>query len=431
MNTRLLAAKVIDQVIDGQSLADCLSKSLKTLADARDRAFVQALVYGVCRYYFRLDALLSYLLQKPMKAKDSDVYALLLVGLYQLIEMRVPAHAAVAETVNASASLNKSWARGLVNAILREYLRKQESLTARLQSDTEAIYMHPSWWITACKKAWPNHWEKILLANNAHPPFALRVNQKHYSRNDYKEKIAKDYVLRDIRHVEQGLIIEPALAVEELPDFSLGAASIQDGAAQLSASLLSLQPGQRVLDACAAPGGKLTHILECEPDLAACVAVEKDAIRMVSIKENLQRLKLSAECICADVAQIEKWWDGKAFERILLDAPCSASGVVRRHPDIKLLRQPQDIKALAKEQLRLLRSLWPLLAPGGILLYVTCSIFPEENTQVIQSFLKAQADAISIPIKAEWGVDCEVGRQVLPGQDEMDGFYYAILCKGK
>lgn len=425
MNLRYIAAKVIDQVTDGSSLADCLDPALKPLKDPRDRAFVQAVCYGVCRFYARLDVILSHLLKNPMQAKDSDVHALLLVGLYQIIEMRVPPHAAVAETVNATEKLKKPWARGLVNAILREYLRQQEKLASVLQTDEEALYAHPGWWIDKIKKDWPAHWQQIVEANNQHPPMSLRVNQRRLTRDAYLAKLTVPAQI--ISAVSQGLQLESPVAVDELPGFLDGDVFVQDGAAQLAAELMQLQPGQRVLDACAAPGGKLTHILECEPALAKVTAVEKEAARLSSIKENLQRLQLHADCVCADAGAVSSWWDGELFDRILLDAPCSASGVIRRHPDIKLLRQPTDIKALAREQKRLLEALWPLLKPGGLFLYATCSVFADENTAVMESFLSAHPDASEEVIEAEWGLKTARGRQILPGMDGMDGFYYALL----
>jgi 16S rRNA (cytosine967-C5)-methyltransferase len=418
---------MIDKVTDGHSLSDLLGNTLPQLKDPRDRAFVQNLCYGVCRYYTRLDVILSQLLEKPMKAKDSDVHALLLIGLYQLMDTRVPAHAAVAETVQATQGLKKPWARGLVNAVLREYQRKHTVLESECLTDAEACYAHPLWWISAIKKAWPLQWEAILHANNERPPFALRVNPQHVTRATYLEKLNAPTSV--IAQTEQGFILEQPVPVEELPGFAQGAVSVQDGAAQLAAHLLRLAPNQSVLDACAAPGGKLTHILELEPKLVHCIAVESDKNRMRSIEENLARLNLVAECLCADASAPDTWWDGKQFDRILLDAPCSASGVIRRHPDIKLLRQPTDIKSLVQKQLAILEALWLTLAKGGVLLYATCSIFPAENTGVIKTFLAAHPDASEDKIEADWGVACEVGRQILPGMHQMDGFYYARLKK--
>lgn len=429
-NLRFLAAKIICAVTDGRSLSDVLDTQLKILKESRDRAFVQAVCFGVCRYYSRLDFVLSKLLKKPMKAKESLLHALLLVGIYQLMEMRVPPHAAVAETVNATAELNKPWARGFVNAILREYLRVQEEIKAKIQSDPEAEYAHPIWWIESIKSAWPNHWQQILVANNQHPPLAIRINQRRLTRDDYLKQLqTQSYLTQIISETKSGLIFDSPVTIEALPGFTEGLVTVQDGAAQLAAELLDVHSNQRVLDACAAPGGKLTHLLEIESRLAALFAIDKDQQRILSIKENLKRLKLEAHCICQDVSDVQKWWDGQLFDRILLDAPCSASGVIRRHPDIKLLRQPEDIKALAREQSYILNKLWPLLKPGGLLVYATCSIFLEENVQVLQRFFASQPDAKEEKIVATWGLTCAVGRQILPGMHQMDGFYYAIVKK--
>lgn len=417
-NLRYISSRIILDVTEGRSLSDSLDNALPKIKNSRDRALIQAICYGVCRFYTRLDVILSHLLKKPMDEKDSDVHALLMVGLYQLMDMRVPEYAAVTETVNATEKLKKAWSRGFVNAILREYLRNRESLADAINEDEEAFHAHPEWWIKAIKKAWPDQWKKILDENNQHPPFALRVNKKHLSREEYLEKLhAENLSAHIIPDTQQGIILDEAISMDKLPGFYAGDVSVQDGAAQLAAELLDLQPGQHVLDACAAPGGKLTHILEIMPDISV-VAVEKDSSRIKLIQENLTRLKMEAECICADVSDIERWWDGKSFDRILLDAPCSASGVVRRHPDIKLLRAPSDIRAFAVEQKKLLTTLWQLLKPNGLFLYATCSIFPEENSKVIESFLATHADAKK-----------EMDKQILPGEQEMDGFYYALIRK--
>ncbi len=429
MNLRLIAARVIDAVTDGHSLSECLPLQLAKLKETRDRAFVQALCYGVCRFYTRLDVILSHLMPKPMKAKDSDVHALLMVGLYQLMDMQTAQHAAVSETVNAVESLKKTWARGLVNAVLRQYIRDKDSLDQLIEEDSEAKYAHPGWWIAALRKAWPEQWEEILAANNEHPPFSLRVNQQKISVDDYLNKLsANELAAHRIVGTQHGIILEKPVAVEQLPKFAAGFVTVQDGAAQLAAELLQLKSGMRVLDACAAPGGKLTHMLEIEPELE-CVALEKEASRLASIRENLQRLEQKARCIRADAGDISEWWDGKPFDRILLDAPCSASGVIRRHPDIKLLRQPTDIRPLSEEQLRIITALWETLAPGGLMVYATCSVFPDENVNVVKKFLSLTPSAKEEVIDASWGLPLEVGRQILPGTDNMDGFYYACLRK--
>lgn len=430
MNLRAQAARAIYAVTEGASLSDVLPFVLKQIPDARDQAFVQALCYGVCRRYFHLDAMLQLLLDKPLKAKDQDIYALLLIGLYQLTEMRVPSHAAVAETVDAAKSFKKIWAKGLINAVLRNYLRHIDEITQKTEKDFSALYSHPVWLIDLLKQHWPDDWQEILTANNQHPPFVLRVNQQKISRAAYLEKLsAQELESTAIPETPSGIVLTQPVDVEKLPGFMQGEVSVQDGAAQLVASLLKLEPHLRVLDACAAPGGKTTHMLELQPDLKEVVAVDVEASRLQGVHENLERLQLSAELIVADVGDVESWWDKQLFDRILLDAPCSATGVIRRHPDIKLLRRADDIHALAAEQTHLLTALWPLLKTDGLLVYTTCSILPEENTQVLQAFLAAHPDAQEIKISAEWGNACSIGRQILPGMHGMDGFYFACLRK--
>ena len=424
--SRATAARIMTYVMNGHSLSDSLPKGLATLREIRDRAFVQALCYGVCRYFSRLDVLLKVYLEKPLKNADIDIKALLLIGLYQLTDMRVAPHAAVSETVQATEVLGKPWARGLVNAVLRRHQREAEKLAI---TDPVYVYAHPNWWIKKIRDAYPSEWQSILAANNEHPPFALRVNQQKVARETYQANLAVPNAL--LPFTEAGIVLEEAMPVEDLPGFADGEISVQDGAAQLSAALLQLSPHLRVLDACAAPGGKLCHLLEHENSVQA-VALDRDADRLTSIEENLARLSLSAKLLAKDAADVSSWWDGKPFDRILLDAPCSASGVIRRHPDIKLLRKPDDIAPLVQEQTRLLNALWQVLAPGGLLVYATCSIFPQENTEIVQAFLaQHKEDAIDVPIDADWGIPQAVGRQILPGMHGFDGFYYARLRKLK
>jgi 16S rRNA (cytosine967-C5)-methyltransferase len=379
-----------------------------------------------------LAAVADSLLEKPLKAKDQDVYALLLIGIYQLTDMRVPAYAAVAETVAATHDFDKHWAKNLVNGVLRTYQRQMDEIQADVSHDPEALYMHPAWFIGKVKKKWPLQWESVFAANNEHPPLALRVNQRHHTRAEYMDQLTQqDISATIIPETEMGIVLLHPMDVKQLPGFFDGDISVQDGAAQLAAELLDLAPGQRVLDACAAPGGKTAHILEREPNLAELIAVDNDDLRLDVVAENLQRLKLTAHCVHSDVGAVKEWWDGQLFDRILLDAPCSASGVIRRHPDIKLLRRPEDIHRLSQQQEHLLTALWPLLQVGGLLLYATCSIFPEENADVIARFLAKHTNAEEYKIVSAWGVDCAVGKQILPGDHGMDGFYYVRLRKTK
>ncbi|ALP54329.1 16S rRNA methyltransferase [Candidatus Tenderia electrophaga] len=430
MDARIAAAKALDEVIrQGRSLNSALPR-WQDKVSLRDRALLQELCFGSLRWYWRLDAIAKQLLRKPFKAKDTDVQALILVGLYQLEYLRVPDHAAVGATVAATQGLNKPWARGLVNAVLRNFQRGRENILTRLQRDPVALYAHPAWLIERLQAAYPQHWQAVLEANNQHPPMTLRVNACRSARDDYLAALAAaGYQARAFPYSDSGVVLESAVDVDLLPGFAAGDVSVQDGAAQLAALLLDAQPGERILDACAAPGGKAAHVLERQPRLAELVAVDQDGQRLERVGQTLARLNLCATLVCADAARPEVWWDGRVFDRILLDAPCSASGVMRRHPDIKLLRRDSDIAALAQLQGRILRALWPLLRPGGMLVYVTCSVLPQENVQQVQRFCAEQEDAEPVPIAAQWGREQVLGRQILPGQQGMDGFYYACLRK--
>ena len=381
------------------------------------------------RYYPRLAYLAAQLLNKPLKRKDLDVHQLILIGLYQLIYLKVPAHAAVAETVAVTRLLGKDWAAGLVNALLRSFQRGAEHLLAQANADPVARYAHAPWWLTQLQSDWPTHWQNILDANNQRPPMTLRVNAQRGSRDDYAALLqAAGIIAHPVAYAPQALTLEKPVDVAQLPGFSDGATSVQDAAAQLAAPMLNLVPGLRVLDACAAPGGKTAHLLESEPRLQV-QALDSDAQRLTRVRDTLTRLHLTAVLRHGDAASPQYWWDGKPFDRILLDAPCSGSGVIRRHPDIKLLRSAQDIVTLAQQQRRLLDALWPLLAQGGILLYATCSVLMAENQHNLAQFLAAHTDAREQAIAADWGHAQSPGRQLLPGENGMDGFYYARLMK--
>ncbi|UVL09133.1 16S rRNA (cytosine(967)-C(5))-methyltransferase RsmB [Pseudomonas rhodesiae] len=430
MNPRLAAAKALAAVLNGKaSLNSSLPTQLDKVED-RDRGFTQDLAFGTARWQPRLSALAAKLLQKPFKAADADVEALLLVGLYQLLYTRVPAHAAIGETVGCVDKLKKPWAKALLNAVLRRAQRESEALLAELEHDPVVRTAHPRWLQKSLKAFWPQQWEAICAANNAHPPMILRVNRRHHQRDAYL-KLLSDAGLSatPCAYSVDGIVLEAATDVRSLPGFAEGWISVQDEAAQLAADLLDLAPGQRVLDACCAPGGKTCHILEVEKDLAQVVAVDLEAKRLVRVRENLARLGLSAELIAADGRDTATWWDGKAFQRILLDAPCSATGVIRRHPDIKLTRQADDIAALAALQGELLDALWPTLEVGGILLYATCSTLPTENTEVIEAFLARTSGARELDLATAAGIKQPHGRQLLAQEGGHDGFYYAKLIK--
>jgi 16S rRNA (cytosine967-C5)-methyltransferase len=430
MNPRLAAAHALAAVLSGKaSLNSSLPKQLDKV-EARDRGLTQDLAFGTARWQPRLSALAERLLQKPFKAADADVEALMLVGLYQLFYSRVPAHAAIGETVGCADKLKKPWAKGLLNAVLRRAQREGVEMLAELERDPVVRTAHPRWLQKSLKAFWPEQWEAICAANNAHPPMILRVNRRHNSRDVYLQLLsAAGVAATPCTFSGDGIVLETACDVRDLPGFAEGWISVQDEAAQLAAELLDLAPGQRVLDACCAPGGKTCHLLEAQADLKAVVAVDLEAKRLVRVRENLDRLGLDAQLIAADGRDTAAWWDGQPFQRILLDAPCSATGVIRRHPDIKLTRQPDDIAALATLQGELLDALWPTLQVGGILVYATCSTLPTENTEVIAAFLARTSGARELDLAIQAGIKQPHGRQLLAQEGGHDGFYYAKLIK--
>ena len=423
-DVRQRALNVLRLVIDkGESLSSALPQHLTADLSAKDKAFAQMLVYGVLRRHARLTTLLQFLMKKKLKEKDSDIQVILLMALFQLIDTRVPDYASVDASVNLCRKQKKPWAAAMVNGVLRNFIRQQPELMQKLESKPQAKYDHPQWMIDGLRKDWPDDWENILAQNNQQAPMALRINKQQVQLDDFIEQLnapATQY--------KSGVLLETARDVSELPGFEDGWFSVQDLAAQQAAGLLDLQAGQSVLDCCAAPGGKTCHMLETQPELIM-LALDVSDVRLCRVQENLERLQLSAELMAADAAQPDSWWQGDQFDRILLDVPCSATGVIRRHPDIKLLRRKQDIERLVETQQSILKNIWPLLAKGGKLLYVTCSIFKNENENQIELFLQQQNDASEIMIDADWGVERPHGRQIFPGDNNMDGFYYALLEK--
>ena len=426
-------------------------ESLSTLTKApwvhhmEDKSLLLQLCYGTLRHYFELESILHQLMEKPLREKDKILEYLLLVGLYQLRYLNIPFHAAVTETVNGAVALQKPWAKGLVNGILRNYLRQQITLTP--DADETIRWNHPAWLIQEIQTAWPSHWESILSAHQKQGPFTLRVNERKISRAAYMELLSKENKNAHAHPwIQSALTLEVPCAVELLPGFKEGWVSVQDGAAQLAGFLLPLEkdgksqanspPARssqgaspyRVLDACAAPGGKACHLLERYPDLIL-TALDVSESRQERTKENLTRLGLNAHLVMGDALNPSAWWDGEIFDAILLDAPCSATGVIRRHPDIPFLRRKEDIPALAATQNLLLEALWPLLKPKGSLLYATCSILPMENDQVVQGFISSHPEALVQPLSLPQGEKTNLGWQCLPGEGDMDGFYYALLQK--
>jgi 16S rRNA (cytosine967-C5)-methyltransferase len=429
LDARAAAARIVAKVLLGKSLNQVMPGLLTEVPD-RDQGLAQQLSYGTLRQFHRLKAVLDQLIDKPLRAKDGDVSALLLVGLYQLDALRVPDHAAVATTVEATKALGKPWAKGLANAVLRRFLRERESLLAGIGDAAGAS--HPKWLYKKIHKQWPQAAASILRANNGQPPMSLRVNSRMLTAEAYLDKLlTANIAARPSTLCPQGVRLEQPMDVNALPGFTGGEASVQDEAAQLAAVLLGTQAGERVLDACSAPGGKACHILELQPALSELVAADVDGQRLEKVVENLDRLKLKATLLTIDAAAPAGLIAPDSFDRILVDAPCSASGVIRRHPDVKVLRRPEDIESMAAQQLEILLGLWPALKPGGLLLYATCSIFDEENSQVVEKFLQQQPDAQHEIPAGSWGEVARYGRQLLPSDDGPDGLFYCFLGKAR
>ena len=406
----LLAARAIAAVRDGRSL----NEALAALADepAAARAAAQDVAYGVFRRHGQGDFILSRLLSKALGHAETE--ALLLAALYRIETRPDAVHTVVDQAVAAAATLVNGAFKGLVNGVLRNYLRQRETLLAELAREDAAAHAHPAWWLARLRRAYPEQWPAIVAAGNAPPPMTLRVNARRGSREDYRERLAGCGL--EARPVGRlGLILATPVPVDALPGFAAGDVSVQDAGAQRAAELLAPAAGARVLDACAAPGGKTAHLLETG-DLSL-LALDIDAGRCRRIDDTLRRLGLAAEVRAADAGAVETWWDGQPFDAILADVPCSASGVVRRHPDMKALRRESDLRPLVRTQAALLDALWSLLKPGGKLLYATCSVFTEENAAQIDAFLHRQP-----------GAACLHREQLLPGDDH-DGFYYALLRK--
>ncbi|MEY4588573.1 MAG: hypothetical protein RL497_649 [Pseudomonadota bacterium] len=427
-DVRALAALVLQQVFQGQSLSQALPQHAPACPE-RDRSLLKELCFGTLRYATTYFLVLEQLIPTPLKRKDGDIQALLLLGLYQLEHTRIPDHAALSATVEASRILGKDWAVGLINGVLRRYQREQQQLAEKFAKNPNYTYAHPQWLLDRIRAAWPQHWQQTLSANNQHPPMTLRVNSQKSSREHYLERLSEAGIAAvACLSSPAGIMLSEAVAVEALPGFAQGDVSVQDEAAQLAAYLIAPAAGMRILDACCAPGGKTCHLLELAPD-ADLIAIDIDPTRMARVSENLDRLGLNAELKTANLAEPASWWDGRAFDAILLDAPCSATGVVRRHPDIKHLRRASDLAPLAKLQQRLLDTLWGLLKPGGRLVYATCSVLPDENHKQLVEFTQQHADALHIELQVPWGLAQVFGRQLLPQTEGHDGFYYAVLQK--
>lgn len=422
-NSRVNAARVVARVMLGHSLDDCYAG---LPPDLPDLPFMKALVYGVIRDHRLLSALLDRLLDKPL-SPDPLLHALLLCGLYQLRSMDVADHAALNETVSAVEELNFAPARGLVNAVLRRYQREGKALDAQLPDDPALRSSHPDWLAGKFEADWPHDWQRLLAANNRQGPMTLRINRREISRDTWLQRAREIGIgVQPLDDCPDAVMLDEARPVAKIPGFNSGHASVQDASAQLAADLMDLRYGQRVLDACAAPGGKTAHMLERQA--LELTALDSDSRRLLRVDENLRRLKLKAQLVAGDAGTPAKWWDRKLYDRILIDAPCSGTGVIRRHPDIKWLRRKTDIPQLQLQQLRLLKALWPLLAPGGRLVYATCSTLRAEGDEIMGRFLALSDDQQATKIEADWGEATEFGRRIMPG-DMHDGFYYAVLDK--
>ena len=424
---RVVAARCAAAVFArGRNLDEVFAEQVGQLNEA-DRGLAKAIAYGAVRDRRLLEALLDQLLQRPLR-NEPELHSLLLCGLFQLRAMRIAPHAAVSETVAAVQALDKPWAKGLANALLRRYQRESTALETALPATPAVRLSYPDWLVDALRNDWGDKAEAVLEAGNAPGPLTLRVNRRRGSRETYLQQLAEVGIAATaVDGAADAVRLIEATGVERIPGFADGRVSVQDASAQLTVELLDAQPGMRVLDACAAPGGKAAHLLEHQPDLQL-LALDSDAARLSRVQHNLDRLQLTATLRCADAARPSTWWDEQPYARILVDAPCSGSGVIRRHPDIKWLRRAADIPRLAAQQRRLLDALWPLLSPGGVLVYASCSILRAEGEDLIAGFVAARADAEALPIDMSWGESTGLGRRIAPGGD-FDGFYYARLRK--
>ncbi len=438
VDVRAQAARVVDAVVrEGRSLDAALAVAEERLP-ASEHALLRMLCFGTLRFHWQLSAVLEACLKKPLKRRDRIVHTLLTIGVFQLHETRIAQHAAVSLTVEAARALGRPGLKGLVNGILRTVQRKPELW--RQSTGDKATFNHPAWFVRRIREDWPEQWDSVLRANNERAPMWLRVNSRLSTPEAYRERLAEtlelppDEATSVLPAVPQGICLRTPMPVEALPGFAAGEVSVQDAAAQLAAPWLLAEGGQRILDACAAPGGKTAHLLELVDSSATLTAIDVDPDRAVQIEANLARLGLLATVLAADASNPSSWWDGSPFDRVLLDAPCSASGVVRRHPDVKHLRRESDIQHLAATQGALLDACWETLAPGGTLLYVTCSVFREENDGVIGGGLERHADMRVknvLPNNNIHDLMCQTvyGFQILPTPDGLDGFFFACLTK--
>jgi len=427
---RWAAAQVAQRVLDqGQASDAAMEVVCQGLTRGQDRALARRLVHGLMRDWPMVSGLLKALLQTPLKRRDRGVYFILCIGLSELRAEREPDHAAVNAAVEATKLAKAKHMSKLVNAVLRRFLREREALEADQADALTVQWGHPAWFIQALQHDWPEDWQRILGAGNASPPLTLRVNRRHWSRDDALSALTQHGLeAHPIPGLADAVELERRVAIRDIPEFSTGGWSVQDASAQWAVDWLQLTPGLRVLDACAGPGGKAAHALE-RADIELH-AVDSDGERLARVETGLARLGLSAQLIHADATSVASWWDGGLFDRVLLDAPCSATGVIRRHPDIRWLRQAGDLSNLVATQRALLDALWPLVKPGGILVYVTCSVLADENDRQMASFVERHSDGSilqSPPTPTAPGRAVSPGWQVLPGEGGWDGFYFAAV----
>ncbi|MFC5742406.1 16S rRNA (cytosine(967)-C(5))-methyltransferase RsmB [Dyella tabacisoli] len=428
-DTRALAAQALAEIaLRGASLREVMERQAPKLADSRDRALLMALLSDGSRWWLRFDAALDRLLEKSLRQKEPAVHALLVLGLVQLEILQLPDYAAVAATVQATRALQRPRMAGLVNAVLRRWQRERVELLAALDAKPQTRHAHPAWLAQAIAQDWPDQADAVMAADNREPPLMLRVNRRRSERHELIERLqAAGHAPQAHAWLVDGIVLPHSSDVTRMPGFNEGHFAVQDGAAQVAADLADLRDGQRVLDACAAPGGKACHLLERAE--IALTALEFDPTRAKRIQQNLDRLSLSAEVIIGDAGAPAEWWDGTSYDRILIDAPCSATGVLRRRPDVRLHRRQSDTATLAAQQQRILHALWPTLAVGGRLVYITCSLLRAENEAIVGEWLAAQTDAQAVPFTLPAGQPATVGWQILPGDDDLDGMYYAVIEK--
>lgn len=430
INVRGIAALSMLKVVDNKkSLTGVLAYQSPKVVDT-DRGLLQHLCFGCSRHFFSINALSKILLQKPLPEEARPVQALLWVGLYQLAYSDISEHAAINETVEACSQLKLEKYKGVLNAILRRFQREKSELMSSLKDSDVTRYDHPKWYIKLLKKSYPEQWQEICEQANLQAPMCLRVSTYKQDREEYLLTLNNNEIkASNGKYALTSIYLNAPCDVYKLPNFAEGSCSVQDEAAQLAAQILAPQPHEKILDACSAPGGKTCHILEASNNQAIVTAIDADETRLVRVHENLARLNLSATVKQGDAQNPETWWDGDAFDRILLDVPCSATGVIRRHPDIKLLRQKADIDNLANLQQEILQKSWSMLKPGGTLLYATCSVLPVENSQNIETFLALENTASITTLDLSTGVDTGFGTQLFPMANSHDGFFYALLTK--